>query len=272
MAVEVKRVEKGNRRWYEVTGDPEVAGLELPSVTTILNVIAKPALVGWAARMAADKALELMPETGPLEDREGFHKLVAGAANTKRDKSADMGTQIHEAIGRRARGVPEWALVHDYSPMVTDAVAKFNDWASSQGFEFSHDIGDEVSQAIGTEVPVYSSKLKAGGTIDLLGIRRLGKDEDDPDQKVNIIADIKTGGVYDEAWLQLCAYWLMYEEMGHKIDEGWIFQVQPPDDDNPQGRVKAYEVKPDAVKTGMRTFWAALDLFTGLKTKPWKEW
>ena len=42
---------RGGSRYYMAEGDPKVGEIRLPSVTTITNVLDKPALVGWAERM-----------------------------------------------------------------------------------------------------------------------------------------------------------------------------------------------------------------------------
>src|SRR3990167_2466168 len=64
----IQRCRRGRSRLYRVEGDPRVAGLELPNVTTILNVIAKPELIPWAnkeGRKAFYSALAPSPRPAP---------------------------------------------------------------------------------------------------------------------------------------------------------------------------------------------------------------
>lgn len=91
---------------YEVTADGVVVGKDLRGITTALNVLDKPALLPWIARLTGDAfksalrrvLLEESPadvaavraELLPLLDVDGF-KL----ANEQKGKAADRGTDAH---------------------------------------------------------------------------------------------------------------------------------------------------------------------------------
>jgi hypothetical protein len=83
--------------------------VELPSVTTILNIVNKPAIAGWAARSVAEYAvrnhalISTMLERG---DQENAVKLLRGSPWTARDKAADIGSQVHALIEQCVLGQP----------------------------------------------------------------------------------------------------------------------------------------------------------------------
>src|SRR5262249_1186768 len=96
-------------RYYEI---PD-CGL-LPSVTTVLSVLAKPALVNWAAKVEREMILSVsadlyedVPKTKKLS-RTGWiatlrNRLGTEKAHTKElAKAGDIGTQAHKLI--------EWTL------------------------------------------------------------------------------------------------------------------------------------------------------------------
>ncbi|KKL50243.1 hypothetical protein LCGC14_2307390, partial [marine sediment metagenome] len=113
-------------------------GTRVPGVTTILNIIAKPALIQWANRMGLDGI--------------NTYKHV--------DELADIGTLAHAMIAHFLGG-PEPDL-DDYSKRQIDraenSVLSFHEWAKGKTLhtEFS-------------ERQMVSEKLKYGGTCDWRG-------------------------------------------------------------------------------------------------------
>ncbi len=166
----------------------------VPSVTGILGAIAKPALVDWAAREAAKKAVELLEAHGPdywveTEDRlKDLEREAARAHRQRRDKAADIGTIVHEWIEQWAKGEEPEEPKH---PEAMSAVSSFLEWA--------HQV---KMQPLATEVRLYHRDGGYAGTTDLL-YSWTGSDG----QLRLELADIKTGtGVYPEYTLQLAAY------------------------------------------------------------------
>ncbi len=155
-----------------------IAGRKLPSVTTILGVLNKPALVHWAARTAAGLV---------LDDPQAFDTSAKAAAGIylARDRAADRGALVHsfaEALSRGAEidieGVPE--LARGYA-------RAFLSW---------------VAQArpvpLFTEATVLSDRHEYAGTTDLIAAF--------PDHKLRLV-DFKTGNaLYPEVALQMEAY------------------------------------------------------------------
>ena len=194
-------------RYYE-TPDGE----RLDSVTTILQAINKPALVGWAAKteralvMEAASALYVdLPNNGvqkmtkptyitSLESRIGKMK----AYTKEMEKATEIGKQVHAII--------EWNIRKDLDQKVgpepplesneaTWAFMVYEEWRKAHSF---------TPQFI--EQIVWSPAWQYAGTLDVLG---------DVDGIVTVL-DWKSGkAIYDEALLQVTAYAKAIIEMGH---------------------------------------------------------
>lgn len=255
MEVTIKRVNRGRGHAYRVEGDPLVAGVDLPSVTTILNVINKPALVGWArndtmanvrSALLSREAVMSKPFVDWLDDA---LDLARGLSDATRSAAADYGTEAHALIE---------SIIKGEEPKIPKAfaatIAGFQAWRKTHGV-----VLDSVEQ------PLYSASLGAGGTLDLRGY--MGAKS-----RTRFIADIKTGNaVYQEAWLQLCAYWLMHEEMGlGAIDEAWVLRLPK---EAPEELAPAFEAKRVlSPAMGMTAFSEAANLYKGLRIKDiWED-
>lgn len=114
----------------------------VPSVTTVLAVLAKPALESWKVRQGILAALTLGREPGEPDDAY-LARVMADSQQQAKDAAAE-GTRIHDAIeadfqGRRfdPRYEPHVAAVHAelraLFPGVTDWVAE-RSFASPLGF------------------------------------------------------------------------------------------------------------------------------------------
>jgi hypothetical protein len=171
MAVPQKPYPTRRNGYYVINGERHV------SVTTVLNVLAKPALVHWAAKTAA---------TLVLEDPEKYStcEAAAGGIYTARDKAADRGSLVHslvEAITRRAEVDRDSVPDH-----VRGYMQAFLSWVSLT-----------QPTPLFSECTVYNREHLYAGTCDFIAAF--------PDRKVRMI-DIKTGGIYPEVGLQLEAY------------------------------------------------------------------
>ncbi len=153
-----------------------------PSVTTILSIKNKPALVGWAKRETAACAVRNLPmlrqmtEAGGPEAAVEWLKRIPDFA---RDRSADLGSRVHavaEAIGRGE----SVAVEPDISPFVAAYRRDFLDAFRPSFIEL--------------EPMVCSVRHEYGGTADAFV---------EIDGEIWLI-DYKTGsGVYPETALQL---------------------------------------------------------------------
>lgn len=161
-----------------VNGYYRFDGRKYVSVTTVLQALAKPALVPWAARTAAEAIFEHPDEIDTTE------KAVA-AIYRKRDNAADRGSLIHSLAEAVARGAEiDLAGVPDAARGYAQA---FVAWA-------------RVMQPtpLFTEANVFSDTHGYAGTCDLIAVF--------PDKQIRLV-DFKTSSdVYRETGLQLEAY------------------------------------------------------------------
>jgi hypothetical protein len=176
----------GNHAYY--LADPDTGEKQrVTSVTTLLNLLAKPALVKWAARTAAGYAIDNWDALAalPLTERQA---RIAAAPDQTRDTSAAKGTAIHalaeDMIAGRPVEVPEELL-----PKV-EGLAR---WWERSGFTL---VASE--RKVFTDADDDLELCAYAGTFDALVMcprRGLG------------LVDYKTGsGVYGDMAVQLEAY------------------------------------------------------------------
>lgn len=197
---------KTSDRFYDIDGVGR-----LPSVTTILSVIAKPALYGWYAKHGSAKALAVMDS---LKERsltlhdaiwEEFGAGFFRNGTSLSEEAADYGKQAHAIIEKILKqGDVEWQFPS--TPVqVVNAVGAFLAWRERTQF-----------RVIKTESRVYSKKLRYAGTCDAIGETKDG---------ITLI-DWKTSrGIYPEYQIQAVAYKYAAEEMsGERIPNAIIYR------------------------------------------------
>ncbi|WP_122262182.1 hypothetical protein [Ornithinimicrobium cerasi] len=200
-----------------------VTGQQLVSVTNVLSTaVAKPALVPWAAKITAEKALDLLPAfvhaalVAPCKPRrvadecgtctDCLVKAAKREVNLVKEKASDLGTRIHHHADAHVTGAQ---LEHDeeVEPYLEQYLRFLTD--------FDIDLTRDVEAA---ELTVAHPKLGLAGTLDLLLHLRLdGRTNDGrvkalPEgQRALWVVDIKTSAtksattVYPEMALQLTA-------------------------------------------------------------------
>jgi hypothetical protein len=159
-----------------------INGTKVDGVTTIIgNGLPKPALVNWAARCAADEAVDNWDQLATLPPSQRRERLIA-APNANRDTAAVRGTRVHALADQLARGqqvhVPDELAGH-----VEACVRFLDDW----------DV-----DAIHTEASVFSPQWGYAGTLDL--IADLGGQRWLLDWKTN------RSGPFGDVAFQLAAY------------------------------------------------------------------
>lgn len=199
----MKRNDTPRGRFYEIDGK------KYPSVTTILSVIGKPALVNWAANVERELVMEVSADlyqdaagTPPMNRLAWLTTLQARLGKQKAHvkalaKAAEIGSQIHALV--------EWTLKCELcyevgpSPKVCDKAQ----W----GFMAWEDWRKKVNlKPIFVEQTVYSKEWGYAGTLDLLG---------EVEGKLTVL-DWKSGkAIYPEAKLQNAACRTAVREMGH---------------------------------------------------------
>src|SRR3990167_9834053 len=184
---------------YELDGKP------MTGVTTILKVIAKPALIQWAANMAVDFIIAESRDTdGTYKVNDVILKEARTAHRKKKEDAADIGTSAHKWIENYIKN-PDEAHWDKELAIITD---KFVEWAEESKVKF-----------LESEVRVYDSSpdMFYAGTLDFVA---------EIDGK-KFIGDIKTGsGIYPEHFYQVAAYQNAWEKMGReKLDGAVIVNV-----------------------------------------------
>jgi hypothetical protein len=206
-------------RFYEVGAD------SYPSVTTILSVLGKPALIQWAATQERDLVVEAacdiygdLPTDAPRMMRAVYEQSLRSrlgkvrAFTKQKDKAAEIGSQAHELI--------EWTMKKEVDAHVGKmpeaceaamvAFSRYEDWRRANDLH-----------PLMIEKTVYSETYRYAGTADWIGTITV------PDgQRCLVLGDWKTGkAVYAEALLQNAAYVAAAREMGHEVDCGCVVRL-----------------------------------------------
>jgi hypothetical protein len=240
-------------RFYEVEGE------KLPSVTAILQAVAKPALVGWAAKQeremvirAATQLYEDLPALAPKMNRMAYENTLqervgkTKAYQRELSKASDIGTECHALI--------EWNLRRELQqkvgpePRISDkatwAFMAYEDWRKKANLA-----------PVLIEQTVYSKRYGYAGTMDWAG------EIDHEGTRVAVVGDFKTGkAIYAEALLQNAAYVHALREMGLLSKEvgGCIVRL-PKTEADPEFEVRV--ISPEAQKELFRVFLSVRELW-----------
>ena len=181
------------KHFYSWQGEPAV-----PGITSVIGVLDKPALVGWAKRETAiaavrnwDTVAKMVAQQPPLEDQLAYHPAVAYLKATpgyQRDAAANAGTVAH-AIAEAVAKNEEPVIPDEYEGF---AGAFIRDFIEKYKPKF-HPLYVEAMVYHASDATV----LPYGGTMDVFC--QIGDD--------TYLIDYKTGksGVYPETALQLAA-------------------------------------------------------------------
>ena len=202
-------------RFYEVRG--RKSRVKLPSVTTVLNIIDKPAILHWNLRLtSAFLADELRREfrSGTLSERcanpKGeaafdywlkalLHNATSEGGNVMR-QAATLGTRCHDAIDelihQGAGAMPQVNGEEDAEEAVRNVVGGFIKWRDSTNLDIDPK-GDNF---------VQSTEYGFAGAMDAVAR--------DPSDGSLVAIDFKTtNSVYETAAMQVAAYARAYESM-----------------------------------------------------------
>lgn len=151
------------------------------SVTTILNVLNKPALKAWAAKMSAIYAVDHRYELADMYRDSKFDeakKLIAAAHRVRTEDAAQTGDDAHSAIADYIDGR---AAFYDVPHL-----DQFKAWEAAFKPKYLY-----------SEATIYNTLHRYAGSFDIVASIN---DE-------NWMIDVKTGNnVYPETSLQLAAY------------------------------------------------------------------
>lgn len=196
---------------------------EVPSVTTVLGVLDKPALVWWGQRIGMEGALELLREGVLRDDLDAMiDELTARkiTVNHVRDKAGDRGQAVHDALENWARHghMPDPSIYpEEQEGYVRGLVAFLRDIPSAE--------------PVGAEVLVASSQYGYAGRYDLrvrtnaeheIVVRRTATKVRRRTLKPGLLlVDLKTSkGVYSSHARQLEAYEQASLESGYEPTDG----------------------------------------------------
>jgi hypothetical protein len=173
---------KGYGRMYR----HPVNGALYPSVTNVIDVLAKPWLAGWKAKMVAGYAWDQRFALMKIEDRDAAVDMLKGGPNRARDAAASLGDTLHEYAEAVARGLELPPLTEEQAPFA----AVLREFISEYAVEFR--VLEGCIFRGGPEDP----ERYAGSFDFLAGV--LGA--------FTVLGDYKTGNnIYDEVALQLAA-------------------------------------------------------------------
>lgn len=166
-----KRIDQwNNTRVYEIEGK------EYPSVTSIIGLLDKPALISWAAKLSAEYAVAHLDAIALLPAADAIN-LVKRNWRGERDRSADFGTYVHDLIDQDimpATDTKEYGYVA--------AAATYMD--------------DQGLTPVAQERTIVNKQAGYAGTADLFAVQ----------ENRLIVSDWKTGnGLYESAAMQLVA-------------------------------------------------------------------
>jgi hypothetical protein len=195
-------------RYYDIDLGNDVHR-KYPSVTTILSVISKPALVNWAAKVERDMVIDVsanlydamnkgkqMPRTWWITTLETW--IGKQRASTKiLNKAGEIGSQCHALI--------EWTLKGElcYKLGPSPEIGPEAQWAFSRWQEWRQRV---QLKPLAVEQVVWSDEHCYAGTLDLIA---------EVKGELTVI-DWKSGkSIYPEAYLQNAAYRRAVKEMGH---------------------------------------------------------
>ena len=179
----------------------------LTGITTILSVLAKPALIQWAANevvrhIQENAEREKLPV--PKDEKETLGNYLvndllleeARTAHTKKkEKAGDWGTKTHQEIEMLIQEAISKNGEIIKREVVEKPIQNFIDWAVKNKVKF-----------LASEKNIWSEKLWLGGIVDFIC---------EIDGQV-WIGDIKTSksGIHSENFWQCAGYHLLLKDMG----------------------------------------------------------
>lgn len=188
---------------------PSLPDEPLLSVTSVLQSLGKPALIGWAAKVTAELAVEQWPVfTARLRtDRDGVLRDLKAARTAAGEKATEHGSLVHDAAEQY---VLTGAMPTD--PDLATYVQSYVAWLTEWGVDLAKDIH-------ATEITVADRHHGYAGTADLQvylplepGVDGRPAKKSDDGRKYLWLVDFKSSQtkpattVYADHALQLAAY------------------------------------------------------------------
>jgi len=165
-------------------------GIIVPSVTGIVGVIDKPALIPWAVNETVKYLKDRwLPDTNYTKEQ--ISTILQDAKESRfriSQKALNIGSDAHDWIERHIKAkilqIPEPDMP-EYPPVLA-AVTSFLEWESTQDIQY-----------VASERRLFSRRFMYSGTVDIL-MRVKGE---------LVVGDLKTSkAIYPEYFLQCAAY------------------------------------------------------------------
>lgn len=221
-------------------------------ITSILEVLAKPQLIGWAARMAveyiSDKSSVWFKEGGTaqgfVEHLDGWLDEARTAHTRKKEAAGTHGTDAHALVEEYVKrclsfdGKPRANVMADPDAI---KISKFIEWSIIN-----------VDHFLFSERRMCDPERFIAGTSDFAAIMKDGK---------KLMGDFKTSsGIYGiDYWLQVAAYRMLAEGEGDEPYDGSVVVRL--------GKDGKFEVQYRyAYETDRNAFLACLTLYKATKT------
>lgn len=206
---------------YFLNGEP------VPSVTTILDQKAKPALLNWAVNETVAGMRRLLKPGQALNEVqiEAMLKYAKNARYKTSDKAKNIGSLVHDWIEEYIKyciandnlrpividptnenDIPNNVLTLPFTEEARSSIDAFLNWVDSNDVEF-----------LGTEEKIVSLTHKWAGTRDTRAIVNGRRS----------VCDWKTSkGIYGEYFIQTAAYAKGGEELGEEpYEDLWVLRV-----------------------------------------------
>ena len=167
-------------------------GEKIAGVTTVLGLLAKPALISWAYKRGKD-GLQLYEQ---------------------RNKAANVGTIVHARIMAYYKGyeIDNSNISPEVWEMTENSMKSFYEWAKPR----------DVKPLL-IEEPLISEIYQYGGTFDIYG---------EMDDKLTLLDFKSGSGLYEEHFIQLAGYLQLLREAGHNVSKIVILNIPKTKDDN----------------------------------------
>jgi len=180
-------------------------GTIVPGVTTVLNVLAKPALIHWAWNLGMQGV--------------DYRKF--------RDKAANIGTLAHYMVECDLAGKePDLSLYSkDDIDLAENCLISYYEWRKGKTVKPIH-----------TEMPLVSERWKYGGTIDFYG---------EIDGVITLLDLKTGKAIYDEHTIQLAAYVHLLKEHDYPVQKIRVLRIGRDEAEGFEERVKTIkQLKP----------------------------
>lgn len=245
--VQIRFKDSSHRYSVKCAGDEKFG--HCPSVTTILNVLAKPALISWACNAVAnftrERFLALVEQNKfSVADVLRVIEESRNASDKLKDEAADIGIQAHDFLHRHWQAVirkTDLPVIPSEAGPIKNCIEAALDWVSQHHVE-----------PVLIEHPLYTRKHQITGRPDFIG--RV-------DGELCVLDYKSTKAIYPELALQMAAYATMYGEEYEDLPRTrWGLRM-----DKLTGEFEDRCYKPDTLDQDFNTFMAAFTIYDRLK-------